>query len=321
MLARGVVWGLVAALITAAPLAGTGNAADMTAIAVSYPGATAIVAPLIVAKDEGFFARHGLNVSLHVIAPNVSVAAMEAGEIQIASAGGPNLINADLAGASAVMVVAGCDYPAFSLYGAKGIMHVHDLVGKTIAVTTIGGSSETSARLFFEHFGLQGRIKIMPTGGSNATSFAALANGVVAGAMLSAPATKKAETQGFVELVNGITLGIPLTLNGVAVTRSYLRQHRDVVERFLLAYRDAWTFLRDPSSEPVVERVLARYLKVPLDMAEASYEYYYPIWAGKKLPTVDRRGIANSLRFALNPKAKEAKPEDFFDNSILESLQ
>jgi len=55
--------------------------------------------------------------------------------------------------------------------------------------------------------------------------------------------------------------------------------------------------------------------------AQAGYDYLLPIWSGKKIPTVDRRGIADALRFSPSPKAKAATPEAFFDNSIIESLR
>jgi len=308
-------WGVSA---PAAPQASGGGAGALT---VGHPTGTAVVGPLFVAQEEGFFAKNGLIVSLVRVQATASMAALGSGELQVAFVGGQDLVNANLSGASNVMVAVSSDYPVFSLYVQRGITRVQDLAGKTIGVTVAGSSSETTAKLFLTHFGLLGQVQIVHTGANVLAELAALERGIVASAVISPPSTVKAANAGFVELINGIRLGVPFTHDGMIVARTYLKEHRDVVERFLRAYRDAWTFTAAPANESAVLKVLASYTKVSPEMARGGYDYILPIWSGKKIPTVDPRGIANALRFSPNPKAKDARPDDFFDNSIIESLR
>ncbi len=319
VVSAGLVWALLAAIPTAAPAASAPG--GPVALTVGYSPGGVTIAPVFVARAQGFFARQGLNVSLEPVRATVTLAALERGELQFSSVGGPELVNAALAGASVVMVATGCDYPAFSLYVAKRITRMRDLAGKTIAVTAAGTATETAAKLFLVHFGMLGQVRIIPAGGTVAGVFAALENGLVAGGIFSVPLTTQAAQAGFVELLNGIHLGLPLTLSGLVVTRPYLKEHRDVVERFLRAYRDGWTFMAAPANEPAVVAILASFLKVSPEVARAAYEYLYPVWAGKKIPTVDPRGIANSLRFSPHPDARTASPAAFIDNSIIESVK
>lgn len=291
------------------------------AVAVGYSPGGVTIAPVFVARALGFFAREGLNVSLEPVRATATLAALERGELQMSSVGGPELVNAGLSGAPVVMVATGCDYPAFSLYVSKDITRVQDLAGKAIAVTAAGTATETAAKLFLVHFGMLDRVRLVPAGGTVAGVLAALENGLVAGGIFTVPLTTRAAQSGFVELVNGINLKLPLTLSGLVVTRPYLKEHRDVVERFLRAYRDGWMFSAVPANAPAVIRVLADFLKVSPEAAQAAYEYLHPVWAGKKIPTVDFRGIASSLRFSPNPKAKDSSPSAFFDNSIIESVK
>ncbi len=300
-----------ASVTAGAPGGGTVN------LAVGYVPAIASRAPLFVALDQGILAKHGLNVTLVPINPAVMIAAMSRGDVQIAAIGAGAVIDADLGGASVVLVAATADYPPYPLYAPKSIAHLHDLVGKTVGVSAAGAAADLAAKLFFSHFGLLGKIQTVPTGGNQAAILGALLQGIVAGAMLSAPGTAEAEKHGFHELVNGIKLGVPFSFDGITVTQAYLKDHRDVVERFLAALREAWAFLSAPANESAVEMALARHLNVSPAVAKISYDYYLPLWTGKKVPSVDRQGVANVLRFTLNPKARDARPEEFFDNSII----
>ena len=74
--------------------------------------------------------------------------------------------------------------------------------------------------------------------------------------ILSPPTTSKAVVAGYTELVRGSKLGVPINHSGIAITRSYLKDHADVVKSFLVAYLEAWTISADPANESDVVAVL-----------------------------------------------------------------
>src|SRR5262249_46947370 len=149
------------------------------------------------------------------------VPALIANEIQIGALGGNELIDADLAGASLVMVASSSNYPLFSLNADKSITDPRQLAGKTLAITSAGSSSEAVAKIFLHRYGLDGQAKLQPSGQIQGV-LAALQQGNANGAVLSPPSTNVATAAGFPELLNGPTLGEPMVHGGMGVTRDYL---------------------------------------------------------------------------------------------------
>ena len=63
---------------------------------------------------------------------------------------------------------------------------------------------------------------------------------------------------------------------------------------------------------------------VRLDLGEAlpdpsGYDALLPVWQGKKVPTIDPKGLANIMALSKDGKVSQANPADFIDNSLLEA--
>src|SRR5438132_13916779 len=102
------------------------------------------------------------------------------------------------------------------------------------------------------------KVQIVPAGTVPAT-LAATDQGNIAGGILSPPTTSRAADAGYAELVNGAKLGVPMNHSGIAVTRSYLKDHADSVRNFLAGYQEGWTFAADPANKAEVVAILAQY--------------------------------------------------------------
>ncbi|HUZ78752.1 MAG TPA: ABC transporter substrate-binding protein [Chloroflexota bacterium] len=294
-------------------------ASGLTKVKAAYSQISAVQGPLYVAIDQKFFQKHGLEVDAGLVSGTAQPPAMMAGELQFGTPGGNELVSADLAGASLVMIAAASNYPVFSMYAGKGINELKDLAGKSVAITSAGSSTDAAARLYLRHFNLDKQVKLQPSGSIQGI-LAVVEKGDVAAGIVSPPTTALADKAGLKELVNGPKLGLPLTHSGVTVTRDYLKSKPEVVKGFLQGYLDAWNFSINPANEAAVEQSLAKWTKSTQAIAKASYDYVEPAWAKDKLPTVSPEGIQNVLSLVSNPNAKTAKPEQFIDNSILQSL-
>jgi len=247
-----------------------------------------------VALDRGFFAKQGLDVTFTQVTGSAAVAALSSGEAQAMSIGATEVADFDAAGGDLAMIAAGSNYPVFSLYVHKSIGTIQDLAGKKIAVTRIGTSTDTAARLMLEHFGLAGKVDIISAGGTLSGIMAVMTAGLAAGGILSPPTTAKAEAAGFKELVNGVKLGLPMVQTALAVRKSYVAQNRETVLRILKAYVDAWGFVRDPANAAAVQDVIAHYTKAPAEDAAIAYRAFFPAWQ-QRVPRVDSRGVQNNL--------------------------
>lgn len=295
-------------------------ASRVAKVSLVYAQPSAIFTPLFVAQDQGLFAKEGLDVVFTQATGTVAIATVMSGESQVLSTGATEVAGIDVAGGDVVMLAACSNYPAFSLYAARAIRAIEDLAGKKVAVTTIGTSTDTTARIILEHFGLTDKVEIMSAGGTLAGILAAMQAGIAAGGILSPPTTVKAEAAGFKELVNGLRLGIPMTQASIAVRKSYLADHRDIVLRFMKAYLSAWAFIRKPVNEAAAESAIAHYTRSTQDEAAIAYKALVSIWQGVALPRVNPAGVKNVLRFSTNTRVREVDPLTLIDDSVLDAL-
>lgn len=284
-----------------------------------YTAPSAVNGPLYVAQDEGIFQKNGLDVPLQMIKDTAVPPALMSGELDFIVGGGNELVNADLNGGSLVMTATASDYPIFSLFADKQYSSVNQLAGQKVGITSPGAAADAAAHLFLGHYNLLDKVKLTPVGTVPAI-LASMGKGLIAGGILSPPTTFKAQSQGLIELVNGVKLGDPMTHAGVLFTREYLSSHKDVAQRILKAYAQAWAYCAAPANKAQVVQAIAKYTKSNTQDASGAYDTLLPVWQKKAVPTVDPAGVAGVLKLVSNPKAKDVKPEQLIDNSILQAV-
>jgi len=314
---------MVVLVLAIAPLGAGGSpssGAGVTQLKLVYAQASAVFTPLFVAQDQRFFAKENLEVSFTQITGSAAVATLVSGEAQVIAIGATEVADFDAAGGDFVMVAAGSNLPVFSLYVNKDVRSVQDLVGKKIAVTRTGTSTDTMARIILDHFGLTGKVEIVNAGGTLAGIMAAMTAGIAAGGILSPPTTAKAEAAGFKELVNGVRLGIPTTQSALTVRKSYLAQNRETVLRLLKAYLAAWAYIRNPANEGAAKSAIVHYTRVTTEQAAVAYKAFFPIWQ-IKVPRVDPRGVRNAIRFSASRQVRLMTPAPLIDDSLLQELE
>ena len=158
--------------------------------------------PLILAKNQGFYYREGLDVDFVTMQPGLTITAVVAGDAQFAVpfslatraaiAGRPiRLVMGHMIATDAVLVV----HPS--------IRRGEDLKGKTLAVSAPGALIDVATRLILGKYGLVPDVdtKILVLAGGTPLRFAALTSGKVDGVLLSLPHSKMAVQAGFHELV------------------------------------------------------------------------------------------------------------------------
>lgn len=319
---RSVVAALVGLLLGIALPGGDGSpalGAGPIPLKLVYAQASAAFTPIFVAQDQRFFAKEGLDVSFAQVTGSSAVATLASGESQVLVIGATEVANFDAAGGNLVMIATGSNYPVFSLYVEKNVRSVTDLVGKKIAVTGAGTSTDTAAHIILEHFGLTGKVEILSAGGTLSGIMAAMSSGIASGGIVSPPTTAQAEAAGFKELVNGVRLGIPMTQSALTVTRSYLAQNRAIVLRVLRAYLAGWAYIRNPVNEARTEAAIAHYTRATPEQAAVAYKAFFPIWQ-EKIPRVDARGVVNAIRFSRSQQVRTMTPTSLIDDSLLQEL-
>jgi NitT/TauT family transport system substrate-binding protein len=287
------------------------------AIKIAYPTPGAVIAPLWIAQDEGIFSKYGLNSQILYTQPPNDTQALLSGDVQF-NDDGAGAVNARLGGADILYIAATAPYFVLSLYAGTEVHQLSDLVGKTVAVTSPGQSTDYALRTLLTHEGLSDKQVKFAYVRSQPAILAAIQGGTVQAGVLSAPTTLKARQAGLHEVVNIASLKLPTIHQGIEVRESWAKANKGIVESFLKSYLEGIKVAR--ANPDRAEAAIGKYTETTdkSELGEA-YQTFRNVWPA--LPLVSDASIQNLMDFAPDANVKNHKPSDFYDNSYLESLR
>jgi ABC-type nitrate/sulfonate/bicarbonate transport system substrate-binding protein len=290
-------------------------------LVVGYSGVTAIQAPFWIIKDAGYFKQEGLDADLIYISASSTMAqAMLAGEVAISSANSQAVVDTGLQGGDLVAVGAIVNFVALYVIAAPEIKSVADLRGKPVGVSRFGATTDFGIQMFLKKYGLEPvrDVPIIQIGGLPELA-AALSNKSIYAAAMSYPMGLVAQQAGMKMLANLAKEEIPFLHQGLTTTGRFMRERRAQAKAFVRAYGKAVHFMHTRKEES--KAIVSRYTKVTDPaMLEGTMQYAYDFV--EKVPLVKREAIQVTLDETgkKNPKAKQAKPEQFYDNSLVQEL-
>ena len=290
-------------------------------LVVGYSGITAIQAPFWIIKDAGYFKQEGLDANLIYIAASPTMAqAMMAGEVAISTANSQAIVDTGLQGGDLVAVGAIVNFVALYVIAAPEIKSVQDLRGKPVGVTRFGATTDFAMQMFLKKYGLEPvrDVPIIQIGGLPELA-AGLSNKFIYAAAMSYPMGLVAQQAGMKMLANLAKEQIPFLHQGLTTTARFMRERRPQAKAFVRAYGKAVHFMHTRKEES--KAIVSRYTKVTdPGMLEGTIQYAYDFV--EKIPLVKREAIQVTLDESgkKNPKAKQAKLEQFYDNSLVQEL-
>lgn len=296
------------ALFLAIPIAA--NAQNRIRFAYSSVGAMATA--VWTAKESGAFEKYGLQGDLLFISSGpVVVQALIGGDLHAGSAATNAVVNAILSGAPIIGVAGTANRPYHRLFVQPEINRLEDLKGKTLGVTRFGSITDNLTRIVLRKAGLESAVTVRQMGGTLEVA-AAFQNRQIAGAVtgdlrVAPPSQPKL-------LLNLIDLGIPYSMNTIAVSRDFLRRAPDTVERMVRAYAEGVAFMNQQKERSL--KAIAKYAK--LTEAKAIEEHYRDSVAYlEKIARAEPEAVQTILEFI---GKKGMAPETFMDNTIVDKL-
>jgi len=240
----------------------------MQKIRVGLPSLALTYTPFYVAQEKGFLAKRALEVEYIQMNTGIQPQAVINGNINFF----PSLstgISAAVAGLPLVVVLNFYNITPWMLVTSKDINKPQDLLGKKIAVSGIRTTGHQLMMAWFKKFEINEKeVGFIMTGGTSG-SFAALASGQVAGAVLTPPFDDKAVTKGFKKfMLIGDLLDIPTS--GLITSRAEVANHRDRVQKTIAALFDAIAWIRANRSE--TSTMIAEKFKITPAEANGTYE-------------------------------------------------
>ncbi len=277
-----------------------------------------------VAEQKGFFRKQGLETEVIVTGQGatIGIGGLLANDIQIASAGGDALVNAALRGGDTVMIAAVVNRGLNRIMVRPDIKTPADLKGRKIGVSRIGAVSHSVLLMMLKNWNMSpADIQVMQLG-SSPNMLAGLDKGSIDGAVMTIPFVFVAEDRGFRVLVDLAETDIYYLHTMIASTRSYIRTNHDKTVKFLKGFLEGIAYFKQNKKESL--EIVRKKLRLNADQ-ERNLERAYDLLATKyyeQMPYPSLRGVETVLGLVEkdNPKAKEADPKSFVDDSLLREI-
>src|ERR1051325_4399575 len=287
----------------------------------AYSSISALNAPFWIIQDAGFAKQEGLETDLvYIRSSGTAAQATLAGEVVILPANGQVITDVVLQGGDLVAMGGVTNVVAFYIMATPDIKTINDLRGKTVGVTRFGSSGDVGVRMFLTKYGLE-PVKDLPLGqfGGLPEIAAAMSKRTVYASAFSQPMAYVAQQGGARMLANLSKENIPFLHVGITTTRKFMRERRAQAKAYLRAYGRAVHFMFTRKEE--AKAIFTKYTKIKdPGMLDGTLAYAYDFT--EKVPLVKPAGFQVTLDDIAkkNPKAKSARPEQFFDNSLVQEL-
>src|SRR5438874_3322832 len=303
--------------------AGAAQGQNLPKVRAAYTSIGIQFDPVYIMKELDLPRKYGLDVDvLFVPVSSRAIQAALAGEIQFITSGGVANINANVTGADFVGLTATLNTFVFKVIARPELKKPEQLKGKKVGISRLGGASDFSIRYALTHWGLvpDKDVAIIQVGGEP-EEVMVLQNKAVDAVILSEPFATVATRAGASVLADLSQLGVPYTMHGFGVRKSYIRANRDVVIRFMKAYLESIHVFK--TNKDVALNVLKKYTRLDdLSLVQTSYEEMSQRLI-RRVPHPDREGIQTIIDqlAKTRPQMKNLNPGDFIDPSIVKEIE
>ena len=260
------------------------------------------------AKESGAFERRGINADLVYISSGaVVVQALVGGSLHAALGASNAVIAAILKGAPIIAVGSNTSRPGMQLWVHPDIQRPEQLAGKTLGITRFGSTSEFVTRLVLRKLNLEGKTELRQFGGVIEADIG-YRNGQSVGRLSSQSPGPDAR-----KLVDAAELGIPFSMNLLAVSIDFYRKSPKTVEGIIAAYIEGIAALKQRKQQ--ADNVLAKYMGQRGGSADVHYEFVMKYL--EAVPRVEPAAIDTVLEMV---GSKEAAKTKLYDNSVVDRL-
>ncbi len=288
---------------------------------IGYLSKSVSFAPLWVAKEAGIFAKHGLSAELIYVQPAILTQAMLAGELALAASGGSTMIEANLRGADFVILGSWLSSPGLNfLVTRKEITTPEQLKGKKFGISRLGAAPHRILQLTVAKLGMDPNkdVSFLQVGNPAAVALAIQSGRIDAG-LGDVEIAHAAGKLGLSVLLQVRDLGIEYLTLDLVTRRSFIEKNEDAVRLFMKSVVEAVHFFVTKPEQSMATS--AKYTGHDLTIVKLGYDYYAKGGLQRK-PYVSISGIKAVLEHIgqTNPKAKDARPEQFYDSRFVREL-
>jgi len=222
-----------------------------------------------VAKDRGLYLKHGSEVELIVMRPNIAMAALLGGDIDYAELIG-SIIRSAARNLPVRAISTSIKAPFFSIIGQNKFKSIKDLKGAVIGLTSIGGTNHVSTRITLRQFGLDidKDVKILAIG-EEKLMYDTFKMGRVDAIVVAPPFSVQAKREGFPILAQTAD-HVVIPFSGLGTTIDRIKNNRAQVKKLLKAEIEALRLIQ--SNPAAITEVIRKRFNMDEKLARESYD-------------------------------------------------
>jgi ABC-type nitrate/sulfonate/bicarbonate transport system substrate-binding protein len=202
-----------------------------------------------------------------------------------------------------------------TMFTAPGVKTAAQLKGGVVGISSVGSESDSTTTLALQRLGLSRQDVVIKEIGVDRLPY--VRDGRVAATTLGEPERGEAFAEGLNPIFDFYAQHIPWLYSGLTVDHEYLKDHRDILVRFLKATIDG-NYLAY-TDEKRGKDVLAKELNIRdpkiLDISYSNFKSATPLNA-----EIDRAGAQNVLATAA-PANASRNLDDYIDTSVTDGLR
>ena len=298
-------------------------ASTPTRVVIAFAAMNARVAPLWAAQDQGFFSKHNIDAeTIFVRGAPILIAGMTSGDIHVGYTGGTAVLGAAVGGADLKILASFTNRVTYDLVARPGTKSPEDLRGKSLGVTSIGGTNWMGTILGLEHLGLDpNRDNInFRVVGDDSVRVQALLTGTIDATAFDGVHSRRLHERGFPILAEFSKFNLPIMSTGVVVRKTYIEKHLPAVENALKALLEGNAYVLTPANKSSTLKIIQRRLKVSDREADEGYKDMAIGLERKPFPSAEGLRNAQRLMKLRNPKVEKVMVEELIDDRILRRL-
>jgi NitT/TauT family transport system substrate-binding protein len=222
-----------------------------------------------VAKDRGLYLKHGSDVEIIQMRPNIAMAALLGGDIDYAELIG-SVIRSAARNLPVRAISTGIKAPFFSIIAQNKYKTIKDLKGTVIGLTSIGGTNYVSTRLTLKQLGLDPDkdVKLLAIGDEK-IMYDAFKLGRVESVVLAPPFSIQLKREGYPILAQTADY-VVIPFSGLGTTIERIKTNRAQVKRLLKAEIEALRFIQANASGTT--EVIRKRFNMEEKLARESYD-------------------------------------------------
>lgn len=242
-------------------------APDKVRIAIAT-SSMAFLVPFV-AKDRGFYSKHGSEVELIVMRPNIAMAALLGGDIDYAELIG-SVIRSAARNLPVRAMSTSIKAPFFSIIAQNKFKTPKDLKGAVVGLTSIGGTNHVSTRITMRQFGLELEkdIKILAIG-EEKLMYDTFKMGRVDAVVLAPPFSVQLKREGFPVLAQ-TSDHVVIPFSGLGATLDKLKSNRAQAKKVLKAEIEALRYIHGNAAGTI--DIIRKRFNMDEKLARESYE-------------------------------------------------